>query len=178
MTLMAAVAVAEAIERFSGLLPVIKWPNDILLNNRKVAGLLNEIHSETDRIHFVILGIGVNLNMEKERLPKEIRAMATSLKMEAGKAVSRKEFLSCLLEALEQWYTLFLREGGAPVLAAWRERARIKGKPVKVTSFGETLLGRAVDVDAEGRLILETEGGEQKRVVAGDVEYTKGVNEQ
>lgn len=178
ITLMAAVAVAEAIERFSGLPPVIKWPNDILLNNCKVAGLLNEIHSETDRIHFVILGIGVNLNMEKERLPKEIRAMATSLKMEAGKAVSRKEFVSCLLETLEQWYTLFLREGGTPVLAAWRKRARIKGKPVKVTSFGETLLGRAVDVDAEGRLILETEGGEQKRVVAGDVEYQKGVNNQ
>ena len=173
ITLMAAVAVAEAIERFSGLHPVIKWPNDILVENRKVAGLLNEIHSETDRIHFVILGIGVNLNMEKELLPKEIRGLATSLKMETGKSVSRKEFVPCLLGALEKWYTLFLREGGKPVLDAWREKARLKGKPVKVTSFGETLLGRAVDIDAEGRLILETEKGERKRIVAGDVEYKK-----
>jgi BirA family biotin operon repressor/biotin-[acetyl-CoA-carboxylase] ligase len=178
ITLMAAVAVAEAIERFSGLHPAIKWPNDILLKNRKVAGLLNEIHSETDRIHFVILGVGVNLNMEKELLPKEIRGVATSLKMETGKTVSRKEFVACLLEALGKWYTLFLKEGGRPVLAAWRERARIKGEPVKVTSFGETLLGRAVDVDSEGRLILETEGGERKRIVAGDLEYKKGVNNQ
>ncbi len=178
ITLMAAVAVAEGIERFSGLHPVIKWPNDILLKNRKVAGLLNEIHSETDRIHFVILGVGVNLNMDKKLFTKEIRSTATSLKMETGKAVSRKEFVPCLLEALEKWYTLFLREGGKPVLEVWRERAQIRGKAVKVTSFGETLFGRAVDVDSEGRLILETEKGERKRIVAGDVDYKKGVNEQ
>ena len=173
ITLMAAVAVAEGIECFSGLHPVIKWPNDILLKNRKVAGLLNEIHSETDRIHFVILGVGVNLNMDKKLFTKEIRSTATSLKMETGKTVSRKEFVRCLLEALEKWYTLFLREGGKPVLDAWRERARIRGKAVKVTSFGETLFGRAVDVDSEGRLILETEKGERKRIVAGDVEYSR-----
>jgi len=173
ITLMAAVAVAEGIECFSGLHPVIKWPNDILLKNRKVAGLLNEIHSETDRIHFVILGVGVNLNMDKKLFTKEIRSTATSLKMETGKTVSRKEFVPCLLEALEKWYTLFLREGGKPVLEAWRERARIRGKAVKVTSFGETLFGRAIDVDSEGRLILETEKGERKRIVAGDVEYSR-----
>jgi BirA family biotin operon repressor/biotin-[acetyl-CoA-carboxylase] ligase len=178
ITLMAAVAVAEGIERFSGLHPVIKWPNDILLKNRKVAGLLNEIHSEMDRIHFVILGVGVNLNMDKKLFAKEIRGVATSLKMETGKTVSRKEFVPCLLEALEKWYTLFLREGGKPVLEAWRERAQIRGKAVKVTSFGETLLGRAVDVDSEGRLILETEKGERKSIVAGDVEYKIGVNDQ
>jgi BirA family biotin operon repressor/biotin-[acetyl-CoA-carboxylase] ligase len=175
---MAAVAVAEGIGRFSGLRPVIKWPNDILLKGRKVAGLLNEIHSETDRIHFVILGVGVNLNMNERLFAREIRNVATSLKMETGKSVSRKEFVLCLLEALEKWYDLFLREGGKPVLEAWRERAQITGKPVKVTSFGETWVGRAVDVDSEGRLILETEKGERKRIVAGDVEYKKGLNDQ
>ena len=92
MTLMAAVATADAIEKFSGLHPSIKWPNDILLRNRKVAGLLNEIHSETDRIHFVILGIGVNLNMDGKMFPKEIRDKATSLKKEMGQTVSRKDF--------------------------------------------------------------------------------------
>jgi BirA family biotin operon repressor/biotin-[acetyl-CoA-carboxylase] ligase len=178
MTLMAAVATAEGVETFSGLHPVIKWPNDILLKNRKVAGLLNEIHSETDRIHFVILGIGVNLNMDGKMLPKEIRGVATSLKMEMGKTVSRKEFVRCLLEALEKWYDIFLRKGGNAVLEAWKEWAQIKGKAVKVTSFGETWVGRAVDVDSEGRLILETGKGERKRIVAGDVDYKKGVNEQ
>jgi BirA family biotin operon repressor/biotin-[acetyl-CoA-carboxylase] ligase len=173
ITLMAAVATADAIQKFSGLLPLIKWPNDILLQDRKVAGLLNEIHSEMDRIHFVILGIGVNLNMEKKMFSKEIRAVATSLKIEMGQTVRRKVFLQFFLQELEKWYSIFLEEGGAVILKAWRDRAHIKGRQVKVTSFGETVAGIAIDVDSDGALILETENGKQKRVVAGDIEYRK-----
>jgi len=175
ITLMAAVATADAIQKFSGLLPLIKWPNDILLRDRKVAGLLNEIHSEMDRIHFVILGIGVNLNMEEKILSKEIRAVATSLKREMGQKVSRKAFLQFFLQELEKWYSIFLEEGGAVILKAWRDRAHIKGRQVKVTSFGETVVGIAIDVDSDGALILETEDGKQKRVVAGDIEYKEKV---
>jgi BirA family biotin operon repressor/biotin-[acetyl-CoA-carboxylase] ligase len=171
ITLMAAVATADCIQKYSGLLPLIKWPNDILLGNRKVAGLLNEIHSEMDRIHFVILGIGVNLNMNGKMFSKEIRGVATSLKREMGETISRKAFLRSLLEELEGWYAIFLKEGGVPVLEAWREKAKIEGKRVKVTSFGEILSGIAVDVDWDGALILKTENGERKRIVAGDVQY-------
>ena len=172
ITLMAAVATADAIQKYSGLLPLIKWPNDILLRGRKVAGLLNEIHSETDRIHFVILGMGVNLNMDGKMFPKEIRDAATSLKRETGQTISRKEFLPSLLEELERWYTIFLQEGSPAVLEAWRERAKIKGKRVNVTSFGEVLSGVALDVDSDGALILEMKDGDMKRIVAGDVIYT------
>jgi len=171
ITLMAAIAAADAIQKFSGLLPLIKWPNDILLRDRKVAGLLNEIHSEMDRIHFVILGIGVNRNLDEKMFSKEIRAVATSLKTEMGQAISRKAFLRILLQELEKWYTIFMKEGSAIILKAWRDRAHIKGRRVKVTSFGEKLIGIAVDVDSDGALILETAGGKRKRVVAGDVEY-------
>jgi BirA family biotin operon repressor/biotin-[acetyl-CoA-carboxylase] ligase len=173
ITLMAAVATVDAIQKYSGLLPLIKWPNDILLGDRKVAGLLNEIHSETDRIHFVILGIGVNLNMNGRMFSKEIRAAATSLKREMGETISRKVFLCSLLEELEKWYAIFLKEGGAPVLEAWREKAKIEGKRVKVTSFGEILSGVAVGVDSDGALILKMENGKQKRIVAGDIEYRR-----
>jgi BirA family biotin operon repressor/biotin-[acetyl-CoA-carboxylase] ligase len=173
ITLMAAVATADAIRKFSGLAPSIKWPNDILLRNRKIAGLLNEIHSEMDRIHFVILGIGINLNMDAKMFSKEIRNVATSLKREMGEMISRKDFIQKLLQELEDWYTIFLKEGSAPVLEAWRKWAQIKGKPVKVTSFGETLVGVAVDIDSDGALILETKNGERKRVVAGDIEYLR-----
>ena len=173
ITLMAAVATAEAIQKVSCLVPLIKWPNDILVKGRKVAGLLNEIHSETDRIHFVILGIGVNLNMEGEMFPKEIRTKATSLKSEMGQSISRKAFLSCLLQELERWYAIFLEEGGPPVLKVWRDRAQIEGREVEVSSFGETLVGTAVDVDSDGALILETKDGGRKRVVAGDIEYKR-----
>lgn len=178
ITLMAAVATADAIQKFSGLLPLIKWPNDILIQDRKVAGLLNEIHSEMDRIHFVILGIGVNLNTEKKMFSKEIRAVATSLKIEMGQTVRRKVFLQIFLQELEKWYSIFLEEGGAVILKAWRDRAHIKGRQVKVTSFGETVAGIAIDVDSDGALILETENGKQKRVVAGDIEYKEKVKSE
>ena len=173
ITLMAAVATADAIQKFSGLLPLIKWPNDILLRDRKIAGLLNEIHSEMDRIHFVILGIGVNLNLDERMFSKEIRAGATSLKIEMGQAISRKIFLQTLLQELEKWYTIFMKEGSALILKVWRDRAHIKGRRVKVTSFGKALTGVAVDIDSDGALILETMGGKRERVVAGDIEYRK-----
>jgi BirA family biotin operon repressor/biotin-[acetyl-CoA-carboxylase] ligase len=170
---MAAVATAEAIEKTSGLHPMMKWPNDLLMEGRKLAGLLNEIHSETDRVHFVILGIGVNLNTDEKTFSQEIREFATSLKRETGKTVSRKVFLQHLLQALEKWYDIFNRKGGLPILQAWRNWAHIEGKQVRITSFGEQLSGRAVDVDSDGALILETAHGQRKRIVAGDVEYTK-----
>jgi BirA family transcriptional regulator, biotin operon repressor / biotin---[acetyl-CoA-carboxylase] ligase len=170
ITLVTAVAAAEAIHVFSGLRPTIKWPNDIFLAGRKIAGLLNEIHSETDRIHFVVLGIGVNLNMDDGQFPEPLRSTATSLRIELGTTVSRKLFLRSLLGVLEKWYEVFLREGSGPVLEAWREWAQIRGKPVKISSFGQILFGRALDIDGEGKLIVETESGERKRIVAGDVE--------
>ena len=172
---MAAVATTDAIRKFSELLPQIKWPNDILLRGRKVAGLLNEIHSEMDRIHFVILGIGVNLNMDEKNVSEEIQSIATSLRIEMGETVSRKAFLQSLLLELERWYSIFLEEGSAVVLNAWRNRADIKGREVKVTSFGETVVGTAVDVDSDGALILETGDGKQRRVMAGDIEYKEKV---
>jgi BirA family biotin operon repressor/biotin-[acetyl-CoA-carboxylase] ligase len=173
ITLMAAVATADAIRKFTGILPLIKWPNDILLRGRKVAGLLNEIHSEIDRIHFIILGMGVNLNVDGKMFPKEVRTPATSLKEETGQTVSRKAFLQLLLQELEGWYTIFVKEGAAVILKAWRDQAQIKGRRVKIHSFGETLVGVAVDVDSDGALILESAEGERKRVVAGDIEYRK-----
>ena len=173
ITLMAAVATADAVERISEISPVIKWPNDILLRGRKVAGLLNEIHSETDRIHFVILGIGVNLNTDRGMFSREIREVATSLKEETGRTISRKTFLETLLHELELRYSAFLNEGPEIILKAWRDRAQIKGRRVRVTSFRETLTGIAVDVDSDGTLMMTMEDGSQRRIVAGDIEYEK-----
>ncbi len=171
MTLMAAVATAKAIGTGLGLKPSIKWPNDILLEGRKVAGLLNEIRSETDRIHFMILGIGVNLNVDEETFPEEIRPSATSIKRETGCPVSRKAFLADLLWELEVGYELFLKEGGEPILKAWKEQAQIEGKMVRVNFLGETISGMALDVDTDGALLLRLENGKERRIVAGDVAY-------
>jgi BirA family biotin operon repressor/biotin-[acetyl-CoA-carboxylase] ligase len=90
-----------------------------------------------------------------------------------GQTISRKTFLQFLLQELENWYTIFMKQGSAMILEAWRDRAHLKGKRVKVTSFGETWIGMAVDVDSDGALILEMADGKRKRVVAGDILYTK-----
>jgi BirA family biotin operon repressor/biotin-[acetyl-CoA-carboxylase] ligase len=119
------------------------------------------------------LGIGVNLNTDESMFSKDIRAAATSLRIEMGQTISRKVFLQGLLQELERWYSIFIDEGRAAILKAWRTRAHIKGRRVHVTSFGEKLTGVAIDVDSDGALILETENGKRRRVVAGDVAYKR-----
>lgn len=171
MTLVAAVATFDAIARFPDLKPSIKWPNDILIDHRKVAGILNELHSEADRVHFIILGVGVNLNLQREAMPEELRPNATSLRDEMGGVISRKSFLGDLLFELETWYKLFLRDGGKAIIQAWTERTQIEGKPVRVTSFGETVEGIAVGVDSDGALLVKRADGHRSRIVAGDVQY-------
>lgn len=113
--------------------------------------------------------------MTRKMFSKKIREKATSLRIEMGTVVSRKTFFSLLLKELELWYEMLVKEGGTPVLEAWKNRAQIKGRPVKVTSFGEALTGVAIDVDSDGALILETDQGEKKRIVAGDVEYANKI---
>ncbi len=173
ITLLSAVSTAESIKRYSDITPSIKWPNDILIGGKKVAGILNEIDSETDRIHFIILGIGININIGKEEFPKDIREYATSLKIETGREVSRKEFICFLFKEIEDWYERFIREGNKPVLDAWRRWADIKDKMVRVSSFKDEVIGKAIDIDSDGALIIEDKDGKLMRIIAGDVEYLR-----
>ncbi len=173
ITLLSAVSTAESIKKYSDINPSIKWPNDILIGGKKVAGILNEIDSETDRIHFIILGIGININIGKEEFPKDIREYATSLKIETGREVSRKEFICFLFKEIEDWYERFIREGNKPVLDAWRRWADIKDKMVRVSSFKDEVIGKAIDIDSDGALIIEDKDGKLMRIIAGDVEYLR-----
>jgi len=109
LTFISVVAVARAIERLCGLTPRIKWPNDLLLNGKKVAGLLNEMSAETDSVNFVILGIGVNLNMRHEQFPADLRHPATSLMLEYGQPVDRTLFARFLFEEIDQLSEQFFR---------------------------------------------------------------------
>jgi len=165
LTFLSAVAVARAIEHFTDLKPRIKWPNDILIEGKKVAGLLNEMSAETDKVNFVVLGIGVNINMRAEQFPDGLRHPATSLFMETGKTVSRTAFARVLLEELDDLYREFVREGYAPVRKEWLEKSRLEGAVVTVTDNGSSRSGRVRGIDESGALILEN--GEQ--ILSGDV---------
>ena len=167
-TLMAAVAVAQAMEKF-GLRAAIKWPNDILHDGRKLVGILTEMSAEMDRVNYIVIGIGINVNIAEEDFPEELRPIATSLMQMKGEPLSRVAFLQELLRELDVLYADVQRAGFAPVLAAWKKYAVTLGQQVRVLGpGGETFEGTAADIDTEGALLIDTEEG-QRRVLAGDV---------
>jgi len=169
LTFLSAVAVSRAIEKTTQLRPAIKWPNDILVNGRKVAGLLNEMNAETDTIHCVVLGIGVNINMEKGQFPEGLRQPATSLSIESGAVVDRREFTIALLSELDMLYDGYLHDGFAGIRDEWLARSMITGKRVRV-SFGRgEVVGEVAGIDMDCALLLKVDDGSHERVLAGDV---------
>jgi len=175
LTLVSAVAVAETISRFlnngSGYKPepTVKWPNDILINGKKAAGILTEMSSEMDRVNFVVIGIGVNVNMSKKMLPEELRPIATSLREETGKEISRTDFIRTLYLSIEKWYKLYLKNGFEPIREAWNSYFKMAGKVVKVQQMDRVIEGVAVGIDADGAFLLQVKGGSVLRIISGDV---------
>ncbi|HVP65766.1 MAG TPA: biotin--[acetyl-CoA-carboxylase] ligase [Anaeromyxobacteraceae bacterium] len=167
LTLVASLAVCDAC-RQAGVDAGIKWPNDVLVGGRKVAGILTELAAEPDVVHWVVVGIGVNLNAGREDFPEEIRDEATSLAIERGQPVPRALFAAALLSLLEQWLDRHAEEGFEAVRRAWRERSATLGRSVRVEVDGGEVDGVADDLDESGALLVRSESG-LVRVVAGDV---------
>ena len=167
LTLVASVAACDACRK-AGVDAGIKWPNDLLVDGRKVAGILTELSAEADAVHWVILGIGVNLNAAPGDFPAELHAVATSLSIERGQPVPRALFAAALLSELEQWLDLHAAEGFGPIRDAWRERSVTLGREVRVDGDGGEIAGVAEDIDDSGALLVRGAGG-LVRIVAGDV---------
>jgi BirA family biotin operon repressor/biotin-[acetyl-CoA-carboxylase] ligase len=169
MTFLSSVAVARAIAAETQLRPFIKWPNDLLINGKKVAGLLNEMSAETEKVNFIVLGIGVNINMKREQFPDELRHPATSLFLESGKPVNRAAFTRALLEALDLLYGAYLDHGYGPVREEWLGRCNFLGCRVRISFQDNVLTGTAKGIDEEGALLVQRPDGKVERVLAGDV---------
>ncbi|MEW6431015.1 MAG: biotin--[acetyl-CoA-carboxylase] ligase [Myxococcota bacterium] len=171
LTLVAAVALAETLREAGGDAG-IKWPNDVQLGGRKVAGILTELSADAERVHFVVVGLGVNLNATADDFPPELAEVATSLKLARGTEVPRALFTAALLTRLEQWFDTWAEEGFAPVRAAWKKLSTILGREVLVRGEQNELRGIAEDIDDGGALLLRV-GGTVERVLAGDVEQVR-----
>ncbi len=169
LTFLSAVAVARAIAEEPGMQPEVKWPNDVLLGGRKVAGLLNEMRAETEGIHHVILGIGVNLNMTAEQFPAELRYPATSLRLESGHPIARRDFARRLLQHLDLLYSEYLTTGFEPLRRAWEGFFRLVGREVEVDCQQRVVRGRVTGIDDDGALLLDCGAGQVERILAGDV---------
>ena len=169
ITLLAAVAVADTLNDHVPGVPRIKWPNDVLLRGRKVAGILSELACEPGRTLFVIVGIGVNLNFPRALMAPDIRDLATSVLEEAGGPVDRVLFTRSLVRNLENRY-IELEERGFEVIArSWNAYARMEGAWVRARTAEAELVGRVRRLDANGFLELECRDGRTERVVSGDV---------
>ena len=169
VTLMAAVALADTVAAFIPGLPMIKWPNDIIFDGKKLAGILTELSCDADRVNYVILGIGVNLNYPRETMPDEIRERATSVFELTHKTVRRESFLKGLIQALDRCYGE-LEVAGFPAIAArWEARFGLRGRRVRVELLDQTVIGQAKGIDRDGALVLEDDNGALQRIVAGEV---------
>lgn len=167
-TMLAAVAVNRAIGNITGVKCGIKWPNDILYENRKVVGILTEMSAEMDAINYIVIGIGINVNTGLEEFPAELAEIGTSLRAIGGQLVSRKELLAAILWELEKLYDEIAVGGFNPILAAWRTESITLGQHVDVFSSSQTFSGVALDIDSDGGLLVQTDRG-LERVIAGDV---------
>jgi BirA family biotin operon repressor/biotin-[acetyl-CoA-carboxylase] ligase len=179
LNLLAAVAVAEAIVEVCGITPTIKWPNDVLVNGKKVCGILSEMQtSQTSRdtLKAVVVGIGVNLNAQLDAFPEELREKASSLCLITGESVERGMFAASLLTHLEQSYLLWLQEGFPVLRSAWERYASgLIGKQIAVAAPEGVMSGTVLGLDSDGALLVREQLTDApRRVVAGDVTVIDG----
>jgi len=170
LTLMAAVALTETVGAFiSDDAPTIKWPNDILVGGKKLAGILTESSCHADQIDFVILGIGVNLNYPVSWMSETIRGTATSIITLTQKSVSRELFFGRLIQDLDRCYGELEEAGFGVIAPRWEAGFGMRGKQVRVEWTGGVLVGTARGIDTDGALIVEDGQRKRRRIVAGDV---------
>ncbi len=167
ITLTVAVAAAQALERVAQIAPGIKWPNDLLLGGRKLGGILTELETEAERIRYLVVGMGLNVNTPG--FPGELADTATSLWLATGRRHSRVALLRAWLEELEALYEQFLHRQFPVILRAWKRRSVTLGKPARVRQGEREVAGVAVDVAPDGALLLRTGAGQLVRVTSGEL---------
>lgn len=172
LTLLVAVSVVRGIFKATGIDCQIKWPNDVLINGRKVVGILTELQSESDRINAVIIGIGVNVNQQSSHFPKELREKATSLAIEKGERINRANIIQAIFKELEDLYIDYLKEGFSVVKMLWESHAISIGKQITAKTLKGTIQGKAIGITDDGVLMLEDEMGQLHYIYSADIEIT------
>jgi BirA family biotin operon repressor/biotin-[acetyl-CoA-carboxylase] ligase len=172
LTLVSAISVAEAVRAEGAENATIKWPNDVIINGKKAAGILTEMESKGDNVDFIVVGIGVNLNMTGEMMEQEmgeVAGIATSLREAVSHEIERIKFTSNLISKLDVWYQKFLNNGKPPIIRRWMEMWEAIHRRVRV-SFDERIIeGIASGIDEDGYLILKRYDGTTEKIISGDV---------
>ena len=166
MTITSAVAVAQAIQNITQLPALIKWPNDVIIGDRKVSGILTEMRTERGRVSFLVVGMGVTVNIPREQLPAEIMDVATSLSAELGHNISRIALLQEILRQLEQRYAKVKEREIDTLIDEWKKLSDTVGRQVQLITSRRIIRGRAVDMDETGSLLIRTDTGQIQRIKA------------
>ena len=169
-TLITAIAVARAIEEVSRIEPEIKWPNDILYRGRKLTGILTELQGEADKINYLIIGIGINVNHQEEDFLPAVREIATSLAIEKGTIVSRTALIQSFLKHFEKYYDLYVEAGFAPLKIIWESYAASIGKSIIARTISGEIAGRAIGITDEGILKVQDHKGAIHHIYSADIE--------
>ena len=165
LTLMSAVSICEAVKKITDLDLQIKWPNDLFIDHKKVAGILTEMNAEMDKVNFVVIGIGLNVNNDK----KSLVAQATSLKEQQGIQINRVILLQEILRRIESNYFLLKQQGVQEIIDKWRNFTLTLGTRVKVEYQNKHIEGQAVDIDSDGALLIRKDSGVIQKISSGDV---------
>ena len=168
-TLVSAVAITQAIQEVTNLTPEIKWPNDILINGKKVTGILTELQADMDIVHSIIIGIGVNVNQELSAFEESIQKTATSLKIENGEEIDRSLLVAKILYYLEKYGELYVENGFKPIKILWESHNCTIGKRIRATTLQETLEGVALGITNDGVLEIKLDSGEIRGVYSADI---------
>ncbi|AYA76817.1 biotin--[acetyl-CoA-carboxylase] ligase [Bacillus sp. Y1] len=170
LTLLTAVAIVQAIEETTSLTPQIKWPNDILIEQQKVTGILTELQADADRIISVIIGMGLNINQTEDDFPPELREIATSLRIKEGKELDRAELIKVIFQKFETLYKIFLDKGFYPIKLLWESYAISIGKEITARTLNGSISGKALGITDEGVLKVEDDLGEMHHIYSADIE--------
>lgn len=170
LTLLTAVAIVQAIEELTPLNPSIKWPNDIMLNGKKIVGILTELQAEADQVHSVIIGTGINVNQKVEHFPEELQNIATSLKIETGTTLERAQLIQMILLKFEELYSLYLAQGFKPIKLLWEGYAISINKFIIARTLNGSIEGKAIGINDDGVLLIEKEDGTITHIYSADIE--------
>jgi len=169
-TIVAAQAVVNALWHSCGLPVRIKWPNDIIAGGRKICGILTEMSAAEDEIKYVVVGIGINANIEAADFGPEVSGVATSVSIEKGKDISRKALAASVLTEFEKLYRNFVQEGSIGFfLEEYKSKSAVLGKEIRIISKKEEITGLAVDITVEGQLVVRLEDGSIREIMSGEV---------
>ena len=169
ITIMSSVACATALKNATGMRITTKWPNDLMINNKKVGGILTELKSQKQTVTSAIVGIGINVNVDVREFPEEVKQKATSLQNRAGVSYPREPIVAEILNELDRWYKTLITLEKETILRAWENLTSTIGREVMIVTPHETLIGTAESIDNEGLLIVRLRSGESKRINSGDL---------